>query len=71
MGNSGSGSFSEGCLQDVVLSPLLWSFFVDSLLRVLNGIGAAKYVDDIAYLARGALRTIYKRTSDDRSVVQG
>ena len=67
MGQSIGGRVSEGCPQGGVLSPLLWSLVVDSLLRVLNGMGvkAVGYADDIAILARGAYEEVL------RDVVQG
>ena len=67
MGHSNGGRVSKGCPAGGVLSPLLWSLVVDSLLRVLNGMGvkAVVYADDIAILARGAYEEVL------RDVVQG
>lgn len=42
----------SGCPQGGVLCPLLWNFFVNSLLRILNANGfyAIGYADDIVIL---------------------
>ena len=55
MGHSIGERISEGCPQGGVL---LWSLVVDSLLRVLNGMGvkAVGYADNIAILVRGLMK---------------
>ena len=42
----------RGCLQDGVLSPLLWNLTVDELLRDLNEAGyyLVRFADDIAII---------------------
>jgi hypothetical protein len=48
-------SETNGCLQGVVLSPLLWSLVMDKLIGELNegGYYAIGYADDIAILING------------------
>ena len=62
MEHSIGGRVSEGCPQGEVLSLVLWSLVVDSLLRVLNGMGvkAVGYADDIDILARGAYEEVIR-----------
>ena len=55
-GETLEGFVSKGCLQrGMLLSPLLWSLFVDKLIRILNEnrCYTLGYADDIAILVSG------------------
>jgi len=45
---------SRGCLQEGILSPLLWCLFVDLMTRLYMGCVITQgYADDICHLAVG------------------
>jgi len=55
MGSSLTAKVGGGCLQEGVLSPLLWNLVVDRLLTVTNDLGFSTfgYADNIVIIVRG------------------
>jgi hypothetical protein len=72
-GETLEGSMARGCLQGGILSPLLWSLFVDELIGRLDGNGyyTLGYADDIAILIRRKFpNTVSELLQEALSMVQ-